>query len=104
MCVCLQEQEKELRHQDELSSLVWICTTTHATSKVIVIDANQPGNILESFFVCNSHVLCIASVPGERTRPLCSTETFTGAFDPNRFCCVCFRQALVRPTTLLERS
>lgn len=60
----LKEQEKELRHQDELSSLVWICTTTHATSKVIVIDANQPGNILESFFVCNSHVLCIASVPG----------------------------------------
>ncbi|XP_016141615.1 C-Jun-amino-terminal kinase-interacting protein 4 [Sinocyclocheilus grahami] len=60
----LKEQEKELRHQDELSSLVWICTTTHSTSKVIVIDANQPGNILETFFVCNSHVLCIASVPG----------------------------------------
>ncbi|XP_067286848.1 C-Jun-amino-terminal kinase-interacting protein 4 isoform X2 [Pseudorasbora parva] len=60
----LKEQEKELRHQDELSSLVWICTSTHTTSKVIVIDANQPGNILESFFVCNSHVLCIASVPG----------------------------------------
>uniref|UniRef100_A0A8C1S9K4 Sperm associated antigen 9 n=1 Tax=Cyprinus carpio TaxID=7962 RepID=A0A8C1S9K4_CYPCA len=46
----LKEQEKELRHQDELSSLVWICTTTHSTSK--------------NFFVCNSHVLCIASVPG----------------------------------------
>lgn len=60
----LKEQEKELRHQDELSSLVWICTTTHTTSKVIVIDANQPGNILESFFICNSHVLCIDSVPG----------------------------------------
>ncbi|KAK7123209.1 hypothetical protein R3I94_020111 [Phoxinus phoxinus] len=60
----LTEQEKELKHQDELSSLVWICTTTHATSKVMVIDANQPGNVLESFFVCNSHVLCIASVPG----------------------------------------
>ncbi|XP_057213947.1 C-Jun-amino-terminal kinase-interacting protein 4 isoform X3 [Triplophysa rosa] len=62
----LNEQEKELRHQDELSSLVWICTTTHATSKVVVIDANQPGNILENFFICNSHVLCIASVPGAR--------------------------------------
>ncbi|XP_073685038.1 C-Jun-amino-terminal kinase-interacting protein 4 isoform X3 [Garra rufa] len=60
----LKEQEKELRHQDELSSLVWICTTTHATSKVVVIDANQPGNILENFLICNSHVLCIASVPG----------------------------------------
>ncbi|CAB1313074.1 unnamed protein product, partial [Coregonus sp. 'balchen'] len=37
-----------------------------ATTKVIVIDANQPGNVLENFFVCNSHVLCMASVPGAR--------------------------------------
>ncbi|XP_076856181.1 C-Jun-amino-terminal kinase-interacting protein 4 isoform X2 [Brachyhypopomus gauderio] len=62
----LKEQETELRQQDELSSLVWICTSTHATSKVIVIDANQPANILENFYVCNSHVLCITSVPGAR--------------------------------------
>ncbi|XP_071402146.1 C-Jun-amino-terminal kinase-interacting protein 4 [Centroberyx affinis] len=62
----LKEQQKELRQQEELSSLVWICTSTQATTKVVVIDANQPGNILESFFVCNSHVLCIASVPGAR--------------------------------------
>uniref|UniRef100_A0A672Q2X3 RH2 domain-containing protein n=1 Tax=Sinocyclocheilus grahami TaxID=75366 RepID=A0A672Q2X3_SINGR len=62
----LKEQQTELQHQDDLSSLVWICTTTHTSSKVIVIDANQPGNILESFFVCSSHVLCIASVPGAR--------------------------------------
>uniref|UniRef100_A0A8C9TDH8 C-Jun-amino-terminal kinase-interacting protein 4 n=1 Tax=Scleropages formosus TaxID=113540 RepID=A0A8C9TDH8_SCLFO len=60
------EQEKELRQHEELSSLVWICTSTHSTTKVIVIDANQPANILENFFVCNSHVLCIASVPGAR--------------------------------------
>uniref|UniRef100_H3D1S1 C-Jun-amino-terminal kinase-interacting protein 4 n=1 Tax=Tetraodon nigroviridis TaxID=99883 RepID=H3D1S1_TETNG len=62
----LKEQQKELRQQDEMSSLVWICTSTKSTSKAVVIDANQPGNILESFFVCNSHVLCIASVPGAR--------------------------------------
>ncbi|XP_024243676.2 C-Jun-amino-terminal kinase-interacting protein 4-like isoform X3 [Oncorhynchus tshawytscha] len=62
----LKEQEKELLHQEELSSLVWICTSTQTTTKVIVIDANQPGNVLENFFVCNSHVLCIASVPGAR--------------------------------------
>uniref|UniRef100_A0A8P4K3I8 C-Jun-amino-terminal kinase-interacting protein 4 n=1 Tax=Dicentrarchus labrax TaxID=13489 RepID=A0A8P4K3I8_DICLA len=62
----LKDQQKELRHQEELSSLVWICTSTQSTTKVVVIDANQPGNILESFFVCNSHVLCIASVPGAR--------------------------------------
>lgn len=70
-CVFYQEQEKELRQQDELSSLVWICTSTHTTSKVIVIDANQPGKILESFFVCNSHLLCITSVPGVKRKHFC---------------------------------
>ncbi|CAJ1081114.1 C-Jun-amino-terminal kinase-interacting protein 4 isoform X6 [Xyrichtys novacula] len=62
----LKEQQKELRQQEEMSSLVWICTSSQSTTKAVVIDANQPGNILESFFVCNSHVLCIASVPGAR--------------------------------------
>ncbi|XP_067859917.1 C-Jun-amino-terminal kinase-interacting protein 4-like isoform X3 [Heptranchias perlo] len=62
----LKEQENELRHQDELSSLVWICTSTHSTGKVVVIDANQPAKILDSFSVCNSHILCLASVPGAR--------------------------------------
>ncbi|XP_037836915.1 C-Jun-amino-terminal kinase-interacting protein 4 isoform X3 [Kryptolebias marmoratus] len=62
----LKEQQKELQHQDEFSSLVWISTSTQSTSKVVVIDANQPGNILESFIVCNSHVFCITSVPGAR--------------------------------------
>lgn len=63
--ILLQDQQKELKHQEELSSLVWICTSTHSATKVIIIDANQPGNILDSFIVCNSHVLCIASVPGK---------------------------------------
>ncbi|XP_061564447.1 C-Jun-amino-terminal kinase-interacting protein 4-like [Cololabis saira] len=62
----LKDQQKEFWQQDELSSLVWICTSTESNSKVVVIDANQPGNILESFFICDSHVLCIASVPGAR--------------------------------------
>uniref|UniRef100_A0AAX7V6S3 C-Jun-amino-terminal kinase-interacting protein 4 n=1 Tax=Astatotilapia calliptera TaxID=8154 RepID=A0AAX7V6S3_ASTCA len=60
----LDKLDQELR--EELSSLVWICTTTKSTTKAVVIDANQPGNILEGFFVCNSHILCIASVPGAR--------------------------------------
>ncbi|KAG7236443.1 hypothetical protein INR49_000921 [Caranx melampygus] len=50
----------------KFSSLVWICTSTQSTTKAVVIDANQPGNILESFFVCSSHVFCITSVPGAR--------------------------------------
>uniref|UniRef100_A0A8C0TYK9 C-Jun-amino-terminal kinase-interacting protein 4 n=1 Tax=Canis lupus familiaris TaxID=9615 RepID=A0A8C0TYK9_CANLF len=62
----MKEQQKELKNQEELSSLVWICTSTHSATKVIIIDAIQPGNILDSFTVCNSHVLCIASVPGAR--------------------------------------
>ncbi|XP_078257623.1 C-Jun-amino-terminal kinase-interacting protein 4-like isoform X2 [Rhinoraja longicauda] len=62
----LKEQEKEQRYQEDMSSLVWICTSTHSTGKVVVIDANQPAKILDSFFVCNSHILCLASVPGAR--------------------------------------
>ncbi|KAH0501099.1 C-Jun-amino-terminal kinase-interacting protein 4 [Microtus ochrogaster] len=62
----LKEQQKELKNQEELSSQVWICTSTHSATKVIIIDAVQPGNILDSFTACNSHVLCIASVPGAR--------------------------------------
>ena len=49
-----------------LSSLVWICTSTHSVSKVTVIDANNPADVLESFHVCSSHLLCISSVPGAK--------------------------------------
>ncbi|KAL1263874.1 hypothetical protein QQF64_004229, partial [Cirrhinus molitorella] len=83
----LKEQEKELRHQDELSSLVWICTTTHATSKVIVVDANQPGNILENFFICNSHVLCIASVPGARETDYPAGEELSADGEASKVSC-----------------
>ncbi|XP_063910982.1 JNK-interacting protein 3 isoform X4 [Zophobas morio] len=50
--------------ETRLSSMVWICTYTHAASIVTVIDANNPADILNSFGVCANHVLCIASVPG----------------------------------------
>ncbi|XP_059387655.1 C-Jun-amino-terminal kinase-interacting protein 4 isoform X2 [Carassius carassius] len=83
----LKEQEKELRHHDELSSLVWICTTTHSTSKVIVIDANQPGNILENFFVCNSHVLCITSVPGARETDYPAGEELSADGEASKVSC-----------------
>nr|XP_020670581.1 C-Jun-amino-terminal kinase-interacting protein 4 isoform X4 [Pogona vitticeps] len=82
----LKDQQKELKNQEELSSLVWICTSTHSATKVIIVDANQPGNILDSFIVCNSHVLCIASVPGARetdypTGEEGSQETDSGVVD-----------------------
>uniref|UniRef100_A0A1B6E7J4 JNK-interacting protein 3 n=1 Tax=Clastoptera arizonana TaxID=38151 RepID=A0A1B6E7J4_9HEMI len=57
------EQEK-LESKAQLSSLVWICTSTHSVSKVTIIDANNPADILEAFNVCQSHLLCVASVPG----------------------------------------
>ncbi|KAG8129116.1 hypothetical protein E2320_016086 [Naja naja] len=54
----------------EVLKIAWIDwiknSSTHSATKVIIVDANQPGNILDSFIVCNSHVLCIASVPGTR--------------------------------------
>uniref|UniRef100_A0A674B7L6 Mitogen-activated protein kinase 8 interacting protein 3 n=1 Tax=Salmo trutta TaxID=8032 RepID=A0A674B7L6_SALTR len=30
---------------------------------VVIIDANQPGSLVDQFNVCNAHVLCISSVP-----------------------------------------
>ncbi|KAK3553136.1 hypothetical protein QTP86_031714 [Hemibagrus guttatus] len=48
---------------DSMSSRVWILTSTHSASKVVIIDANQPGSLVDQFNVCNAHVLCISSVP-----------------------------------------
>ncbi|PSN35217.1 hypothetical protein C0J52_16889 [Blattella germanica] len=74
----LREGEKVLREGQELetqlSSMVWICTSTHAASKVTVTDANNPAVLLESFSVCSSHLLCIASVPGARESDYVASE------------------------------
>lgn len=58
------EQEKELVLQDEMSSRVWVCTSTQSSTKVMVLDASQPSDLVDSFYACNNHVVCIASVPG----------------------------------------
>lgn len=48
-----------------LSSLIWICTTTNNNTKVVIIDANKPDIVLETFNIsCQAHIGCIASVPG----------------------------------------
>ncbi|XP_039543291.1 sperm associated antigen 9a isoform X9 [Pimephales promelas] len=59
-----KEQEREQTVHVEMSSRVWICTSTHSSTKVMVIDVTRPDDLLDSFYVCNSCVLCIASVPG----------------------------------------
>ncbi|XP_063077274.1 sperm associated antigen 9a isoform X1 [Engraulis encrasicolus] len=59
-----QQSQGEQECQAEMSSHVWLCTSTNSATKVLIMDASQPNTPLDSFYVCNSHVLCIASVPG----------------------------------------
>lgn len=76
----LMEHNKERKEHEEiekcLSSLVWICTSTHGNSKVTVIDANNPGDVLDSFTICSSYLLCIASVPGAKENDYDVNEEF----------------------------
>ncbi|XP_004873822.1 C-Jun-amino-terminal kinase-interacting protein 3 isoform X20 [Heterocephalus glaber] len=58
-----RKKAKDLPETDATSSRVWILTSTLTTSKVVIIDANQPGTIVDQFTVCNAHVLCISSIP-----------------------------------------
>ncbi|XP_037940199.1 JNK-interacting protein 3 isoform X3 [Teleopsis dalmanni] len=55
---------ENLEPETQLTSYIWICTSTHAASTVTVVDANQSANVLDVFPVCTSHLLCIASVQG----------------------------------------
>lgn len=63
---CEQRRLEAEQLEQQLSSLVWICTSTQKMSKVTVIDANNPAEVLQVFNVCQSHLLCIASVPGAK--------------------------------------
>ncbi|XP_020561033.1 C-Jun-amino-terminal kinase-interacting protein 4 isoform X4 [Oryzias latipes] len=59
-----KDQEKEEKDVEEVSNRVWVCMSTHSSTKVLVLDATQPSDLLDSFYACNTHVVCIASVPG----------------------------------------
>lgn len=48
----------------QLSSYVWICTSTHSASTVTVIDSKNPAVVLDTFPVCQTHLLCVCSVMG----------------------------------------
>ena len=65
--MCVQDHERNVAdtEPERLSSLAWICTSQHNTSRVNVVDANNPGDILDCFRVSSAHILCIASIPGE---------------------------------------
>lgn len=58
-------QAKEPPEADATSSRVWVLTSTLTTSKVVIVDANQPGTVVDQFTVCNAHVLCVCSIPGK---------------------------------------
>lgn len=63
--------------QDEMSSRVWVCMSTSSSTKVVIVDATQPTELLDSFYACNTHVLCIASVPGRLRGHTPSSVWFT---------------------------
>ncbi|XP_043944892.1 C-Jun-amino-terminal kinase-interacting protein 3 [Protopterus annectens] len=71
-----KKKAKELHEVDAMSSRVWILTSTHSTSKVVIIDANQPATIVDQFTVCNAHVLCISSVPAASDDDYSAGEIF----------------------------
>jgi c-Jun-amino-terminal kinase-interacting protein 4 len=69
----MQEHEKGIKdlENQQMSSLVWLCTSARGRSEVTIVDANSPGDVLENFTVCQSNVLCIAAVPGLCDRSAC---------------------------------
>lgn len=54
----------QVDQDQQLSSYVWICTSTHSASTVTVIDAKNPADVLDSFPICQTHLLCICTVIG----------------------------------------
>ncbi|XP_044749141.1 JNK-interacting protein 3 isoform X2 [Coccinella septempunctata] len=72
-----EEQLKRDEQKVPLSSQVWICSFTHTASIVTIIDANNPAEILDSFGVCTSRILCIASVPSSSPTDIVSDTPLT---------------------------
>ncbi|XP_070424949.1 C-Jun-amino-terminal kinase-interacting protein 3 isoform X20 [Equus przewalskii] len=71
-----KKKAKELSETDATSSRVWVLTSTLTTSKVVIIDANQPGTVVDQFTVCNAHVLCISSIPAASDKDYPPGEIF----------------------------
>lgn len=67
--------------QDEMSSRVWVCISSTSSTKVMVLDATQPADLLDSFYACNTHVGCIASVPGRPRPDMTASLIFIGTAD-----------------------
>uniref|UniRef100_A0A3B3S5E5 C-Jun-amino-terminal kinase-interacting protein 3 n=1 Tax=Paramormyrops kingsleyae TaxID=1676925 RepID=A0A3B3S5E5_9TELE len=70
------EKKKEQRETDSMGSRVWILTSTHSASSVVIINASRPGSLVDQFNVCNAHILCISSVPAASDRDYPAGEIF----------------------------
>ncbi|XP_077880960.1 C-Jun-amino-terminal kinase-interacting protein 3 isoform X24 [Ictidomys tridecemlineatus] len=80
-----RKKAKEAPETDATSSRVWILTSTLTTSKVVIVDANQPGTVVDQFTVCNAHVLCISSIPAEHTSSIGEVAaTASGKVNPSQ--------------------
>lgn len=71
MCLEVEQISRQLQStqsveytEKNLSSLVWICAGTQSRGIVMIIDANNPAEVIESFSVSDKYILCVASVPG----------------------------------------
>ncbi|KAK0419755.1 hypothetical protein QR680_014306 [Steinernema hermaphroditum] len=66
----LRQQQRDHKEYEEercdRSSLIWVGSSNQGRSHVAVLDANVANKVLDVFHVCNSHLLCISSVPGVR--------------------------------------
>ncbi|TKR65081.1 hypothetical protein L596_025540 [Steinernema carpocapsae] len=63
-----QQQRDHKEYEEERSdrsSLIWVGSSNQGRSHVAVLDANVANKVLDVFHVCNSHLLCISSVPAK---------------------------------------
>ena len=66
VCYIKQDHKREVTNGGHLSSHIWFSGTMRGASHILVVDANNPADILEIFPVTTSHILCLSSVPGKQ--------------------------------------
>ncbi|CAG9532669.1 unnamed protein product [Cercopithifilaria johnstoni] len=57
------------------SSMLWVCSSNQGHSHVVILDANNPNSVIDTFQACSAHVLCVSSVPGVQELDYPSEDT-----------------------------
>ncbi|KAM3716009.1 JNK-interacting protein [Dirofilaria immitis] len=70
----MNEREVELLAWKS-SSLLWVCSSNQGHSHVVILDANNPNSVIDTFQACSAHVLCVSSVPGVQELDYPSEDT-----------------------------